>query len=254
MQKNDLLHIKATTESTSTDAKLLALDGAPGGTVVIADCQTGGRGRFGRSFYSPPGVGLYLSMILRPELGLSELIPLTALAALSVCDAIERTCGFIPSIKWVNDIVYQGRKLCGILTELSTATEHGGGQCAVVGVGVNVNQLPEDFPEELRDRAISLREVCGREIERKALAANLIAALSGLSEILSVRDKSWLELYRSRCVTIDQQVKIEQNGNVRHGRALGVDENAALIVRFEDGATETVSSGEASVRGMSGYI
>ena len=137
-------------DSTNDYLKKLAAEGAPQGTVVLSDHQTGGHGRRGRSFLSPPGVGLYLSILLRPECPPAQLMPLTCASGVAMCDAIEKSAGFRPGIKWTNDIVYEKRKLGGILTELRLSPK-GLVDYAIVGIGINCCQKPQDFPPEIRD-------------------------------------------------------------------------------------------------------
>ena len=150
-----------TVDSTNTVCKNLAAQGAPSGTAVIARRQTAGRGRMGRSFESPEGLGLYLSVLWRPEGTPEDLLPLTPMAAVSAAMAIRRVTGAPVRIKWPNDLVLGGRKLCGILTELESGGE---GLALVIGIGLNVSQRREDFPPELRETAGSLVMLTGREV------------------------------------------------------------------------------------------
>lgn len=241
-------------DSTNNRAKTLASAGAPQGTVLIADEQTGGRGRRGRSFLSPPGTGVYLSVILRPDCGPSQLMHLTCAVAVAMCDAVEEAAHFRPGIKWTNDLVAQSKKLAGILTELSLEAESGQVQYAVVGIGVNCGQKTEDFPPELRDMAGSLSMIAGEQIDRNALAAAMVKALAGMSQSLLTGKKEIMERYRADCITIGREVSLQRGDAVRHGKAVDVDEEGALVVRFPDGREEAVNSGEVSVRGMYGYV
>jgi BirA family biotin operon repressor/biotin-[acetyl-CoA-carboxylase] ligase len=154
----DRIYWFATTDSTNTQAKLLALQGAPHGTILIADHQTGGRGRMGRSFQSPAGCGIYLSVLLRPQCSPEELMHLTCATAVAACNAVETAVGIRPGIKWTNDLVCGQRKIAGILTELLTVGDQ---VCAVVGIGINCCQQETDFPEEIRSFAGSLAMVTG---------------------------------------------------------------------------------------------
>lgn len=164
-------------DSTNSYLKRIAAEGAPDGAVAVADEQTAGRGRRGRSFSSGPGRGVYLSALLRPQLAPEKILPLTALGAVAACDAVERTCGVRPQIKWTNDLVLNGKKLSGTLTELSLEGESGALQYAVIGIGVNCNNASEDFPPELREVATSLYLETGKRVQRAALAAALIEEL-----------------------------------------------------------------------------
>ena len=232
--------------STNQVAKSLAADGAAHGTAVIADSQTGGRGRFGRSFFSPPGRGMYLSLIVRPDWPPERLSLLTILTAVTVCDAVEAVCDRRPGVKWVNDLFLDGRKICGILTELTMEGESGQAESAVIGVGVNVNGC--DFPPELQDVAGSLEMCAGQPIRRARLAAKV---LTGLEEMLSApqeTDALALARYRADCLTVGREVTVTRQGIGAKGNALSVEDDGALLVRFEDGHTEAIRSGEATLR------
>lgn len=241
------------TDSTNTAAKTLAAHGAPEGTVVIAERQTSGKGRLGRSFASPPGVGLYLSVVLRPVVPPASLLHLTAVVAEATVEAIAETAGMRPGIKWTNDLVLQRRKLVGILTELSLQAESGLVEYAVVGIGTNCNHSPDDFPPEVRPVAVSIREATGRAVDRNAYAAALIRQLFDAAATLFSDKAGWLERYAADCVTIGQDVKVIRRDCARPAHADGIDGDGALLVTYEDGSKEAVSSGEVSVRGMYGY-
>ena len=245
------IHWFETLDSTNSRAKLLAREGAPHGTVLIAGHQTVGRGRMGRSFHSPAGSGLYLSVLLRPQCPPEQLMHLTCAAAAAACHAIENTCSLRPGIKWTNDLVWDRRKLGGILTELAILPDC---TAAVVGIGINVTQQPEDFPPELQSTAGSLAMFCREVPSRAKLAANLILALQEMDAQLLTGKAAMLEFYRQNCITLDTDVSVVQGDHIRHGRALTVDDQGALVVRFSDGHTEAVNSGEVSIRGMYGYV
>ena len=185
-------------DSTNTLCKRLAADGAADGTVVIADTQTAGKGRRGRSFLSPPGVGLYQSILWRPGCTPEQLLPLTALSAVAVCRAVERLSGVSPAIKWPNDLVMGERKICGILTELSLEGESGHVEYAIVGIGINCRQKPENFPPELREIAGSLDMVLPVQVKRAALAAALMEELDTLRREVMFQPEKWLADYRRR--------------------------------------------------------
>ena len=243
-----------TIDSTNTRAKELAAQGASHGTVLIADHQTGGRGRLGRSFHSPAGTGIYLSLILRPNCAPAQLMHLTCAAAVAACQAVEAACGIRPGIKWTNDLVWDKRKLAGILTELGLSPD-GMVSYAVIGIGINCCQKEADFPPEIRHIAGSLHTVTGQEIDRARVAAALIDALYRMDSDLLTNRKRLMEDYRTNCITLDQPVSlVKADGSVRHGTALDIDEEGGLLVAFEDGTQETVTSGEVSVRGMYGYV
>lgn len=238
-----------TVDSTNTYAKELARNGAPEGTVVIADQQTGGRGRLGRSFSSPAGMGIYLSVILRPNCLPEELMHLTCAAGVAAGDAIANVTNQIPNIKWTNDLVLRRRKLGGILTELSVNSLTRMVEWAVVGIGINCCQT--DFPEEIRQIAISLGL---SPSGRTQLAAALICSLYSMRQQLFTAKDGIMEDFRHRCITIGQEISILQGDTVRHGKAVDVDDNGGLVVAFPDGHRQTISSGEVSIRGMYGYL
>ena len=238
-------------DSTNTRAKELALQGAPHGTVLIAEHQTGGRGRRGRSFHSPAGSGIYMSVILRPNCPPSELMHLTCAAAVALCDAVEKACGFRPGIKWTNDLVYNQRKLAGILTELGFNAQ-GLVDWAIVGMGINCTQEESQFPEEIRSIAGSLASVSGKPVDRAKVAAAMMDAMCLLN--LTEKEKI-LTQYRADCITLGKEISlVRADGNIHHGTALDIDGEGALIVRLADGHTEVVNSGEVSIRGMYGYV
>ncbi len=238
-------------DSTNNRAKQLGEEGADEGTVVIADHQTGGRGRIGRSFDSPKGQGLYLSILLRPEIPSDRAPQLTPLAALAVRKALYLTAGLETKIKWPNDIVRNGKKLCGILTEMSmtgSAVSH-----VVVGIGVNVHQ--KDFPGELSEVATSVYLESGKEISRKELADCLLTAFfSYYEDFLETTDLTdFLEEYDSVLINRGETVKVLDPKEPYTGIAEGIDASGALLVRTGEGI-RMVSSGEVSVRGVYGYV
>ena len=155
-----------TIDSTNNELKRRAVSGSVDGTVILADQQTGGRGRRGRSFVSPAGKGLYLSAALRPQCPLSEISTLTAWTAVALCDAVEAVCGVRPGIKWPNDLVLNRKKLCGILTELEWEAESGEFSCVIIGAGINVSQDEADFGPEVAPIAISLAQALGTAPDR----------------------------------------------------------------------------------------
>lgn len=236
-------------DSTNTHLKALAQSGAPDGTAVLAEEQTAGRGRLGRSFQSVRGKGLYLSYLWRTKRPCAELLPLTGLCAVAVCRAVERACGLRVQIKWTNDLIVRERKLGGILTELLSVSPEE--TCAVIGVGLNVCQTAEDFFGEVRSLATSLA-IEGQTVRRETLAAALIDELHRLPEMLSAPEEA-LAAYRHDCVTLGREVRLLWRDTQETVRAEDIDEQFGLIVRHKDGTVETVRTGEASVRGFYGY-
>ena len=250
----DRLFVFPELDSTNNRLKVLASQGAPHGTVLIADRQTGGRGRMGRSFLSPPGVGIYMSILLRPECAPQELMHLTCAVAAAMCRAVECAAGLRPGIKWTNDLVIGKRKVCGILTELAAEADSGMLEYAVVGIGVNCNTDTAALPEPARDVAVSLREAVGTAVDPNALAAAMVRRLHELDVQLPEALPQWLAEYAGVCVTLGQDVQILRAGETRLAHAIGIDEAGGLIVRYPDGTEGVVSSGEVSVRGMYGYV
>ena len=246
------IHYFETIDSTNTHAKHMAADGAPHGTVLIADSQTGGRGRMGRSFYSPADCGIYLSMILRPNCPAQKLMHLTCAVAVAIADGIQNAVGLRPGIKWTNDLVIGQKKLGGILTELSLDST-GNVDYAVVGIGINCNQTATQFPDEIQHIATSLSICSGKRIARAAVIANLLVALQHMCNDLQ-NTEAILSRYRRDCITIGQDISVICGDEISHGKALDVDENGALLVRFDDGQISAVTSGEVSIRGMYGYV
>ena len=248
----DTLHWYSTTDSTNTQAKLLAKQGAPHGTVLIAGHQTGGRGRMGRTFQSPEGKGVYLSLILRPGCKPEQLMHLTCAAGVAMVEAVEKVSGVRPQIKWINDLVVHGTKLGGILTEMSV--DKGLVDYAVIGIGINCRQKEGDFPLEIASIATSLSLAAGKEILPEKLAAAMVEALWQMSLNLLTEKEQIMETYKNNCITLGKEIQVIKGDEVRPGNACDLDEDGGLWVEFPDGSRETVSSGEVSVRGMYGYV
>lgn len=241
-----------TVGSTNEYLKGLAQSGAPEGTVVLANSQTAGKGRLGRSFYSPRDEGIYLSFLMRPNCPAESAAQLTAWVAVAVHRVLLRLCGVSAGIKWVNDIVLNGRKLCGILTEVSIEAESGHIQYVVVGLGLNV--LQRGFSPELAQTATSLLMETGRRYSRCDLAAALTDELDRVNVSFPQGAEECLREYRGACVTLGREVCFLRNG-VRHtGTAEDIDSDFGLRVCLSGGGRETLRSGEVSVRGMYGYI
>ena len=241
-------------DSTNTYLKQQAILGAPHGTAAIADCQTLGRGRMGRSFQSPGGCGIYLSVLLRPNCPPQDLMHLTCAAAEAMCDAVETTTGLRPGIKWTNDLVVGNRKIAGILTENGLNAQELV-DYAIIGTGINCSQQPEDFPPELRSTAGSLAMALGRRVDRPELAAQMLASFARMDAALYSGKERMLSRYRQDCITLGKEVSLVRGAEIRHGTALDIGPQGDLIVRFRDtGEVAPVSSGEVSVRGLYGYV
>ncbi len=237
------LEVVPSTVSTNALARQRAQEGAPEGYVVISNAQTGGRGRYGRTFYSPEGTGIYLSLLLRPRpVSVQQNLPLTAVAAVALCRAIESVGGAAAQIKWVNDIFLNGKKVCGILTEGAYDMESGTLETAIVGVGINL-YLPEGgFPGELASIAGAIFDAPVNDGKNRLAAAFLEHfwnCYTGRSE--------YLEEYRERSLVLGKMVTVSQGGTEQQALALGIDDACHLLVRYEDGRTQALSSGEVRI-------
>ena len=248
------IHVFGEVDSTNTLLKKMAREGAPAGTVVVADRQTGGRGRMGRTFLSPGGVGVYLSARIRPDCEPGELMHLTCAVAVAMCNAVTMAYGFRPKIKWTNDLVAGNKKLGGILTELGINPQTGRVDYAILGIGINCGQLESDFDESIRNMATSARMVLGRKVDRNKLIAEMVRWLSDLDHALLRSRDGIMKQYRADCMTLGKPVSILRGDEVRHAVALDIDGEGGLIVRYDSGETGTVTSGEVSVRGLYGYL
>ena len=240
------------TDSTNAQAKRLAEAHAPHGTLVVSDRQDGGKGRRGRSWASPSGVGIWMSLILRPEIAPSSASMLTLAAALAVREGIQEETGLSPLIKWPNDLVLNGKKICGILTEMSTELMEI--QYVITGIGINVNQ--REFPPEIRDTATSLSLEAGRSFRRSSLIAAILKAFEKDYEaFLKTGDLSLLlEEYNACLVNRGKEVCILDPSGEYRAVAEGIDENGSLLVTLPDGTRREIISGEVSVRGIYGYV
>ncbi len=243
-----------TVDSTNSEVKRRAAGGAPEGLAVLSDEQTGGRGRRGNSFQSLRGKGLYCSVLLRPACPPEELGQLTAWTAVAVCRAIQSFCGAVCGIKWTNDLILGGRKVCGILTELELEAESAAALSVVLGIGINVGQTSADFGPELSPVATSLAQELHRPLRRAELAVRLLHALDELYAVFPAGKADYLAEYRRRCVTTGHQVALLQGGNRHPAFAEAVDDAFALVCRLPDGRRQTITAGEVSVRGLLGYV
>lgn len=245
-------------DSTNLRAKQLAELGEPEGTLVVAEQQTDGRGRRGRGWSSRSGVGIYMTYVLRPDLPPSQVAGITLLVALAICRAIRQVCGVQAAIKWPNDVILDGKKICGILTEMSSEVQYV--HYAVAGIGVNANM--QDFPEDIRQKATSLYLQTGKKVERAKLTA-AFADCFGEYYQRYVQDgdlSAFIEEYNQILANKDREVQIFHGmvedatpEKISQGIARGIDKDGALRVEI-DGEIETVFSGEVSVRGVYGYV
>lgn len=233
--------VLATTKSTNADAKKLGIDGAPHGSIVTADEQIQGRGRFGRSFASPKGKGIYLSVLLRPAMDLLEVSFSTILTVVAVSRALRKFSDQDIAIKWVNDLYIGRKKISGILTELVSDMESGKVDFVVCGIGININAEEEDFPEEIRDIAGSVQV----NTNRNRLIAEIV---NELLDVFEHFDKQQIvEEYRRQQLLIGKEIEIVQSMKNKRATALDIDDEGHLIVECE-GKTVALQSGEVSVR------
>ena len=234
-----------TTDSTNLRCKAMGERGAPEGTLVIAEHQSAGRGRMGRTFFSPACTGLYMSLLLRPAIPPEKALYITTCAAVCVSEAIEALSGRSAGIKWVNDVYLDGRKVCGILTEAAFDSAGTELRYAVLGIGVNVTAPEKNFPPELEKIAAS---VVGSTTEdlRPQLAAEIVNRF--FDRYGHLADASFYDGYRDRLFLRNKPVQILWGNGSGEGICLDVDRDFRLIIRREDGALQTISSGEVSVK------
>lgn len=235
------LHFFHSTDSTNKRASALALEGACHGTCVIAGHQTAGRGRLGRSFYSPERQGIYLSVILKPDFDISKAVLITAAASVATSRAIQTVCGVHPQIKWVNDLYLDGKKICGILTEAITDFESGQITNIVAGIGINCSC--EDFPDEIQGIAGGIPG----SYSKNALAAEVVNQLLDIASNIEARD--FIDEYRQSSMVIGKNINVIKTGREPAAAfAEDIDNNGALIVSYSDGTREALTTGEVSIR------
>lgn len=238
-------------DSTNTKAKELAEEGHPSGTLVVADRQTAGKGRRGRSWESPTGIGIFMTLMLKPEINPNNASMLTLVAAMATTRAIRRVTGVPAMIKWPNDIVMNGKKVCGILTEMSAQFDYI--NHIVIGIGINVHN--EDFPEEIAKTASSLYLESGQYIHRASLIEAFLEEFEDVyAEYLKTEDMEGLQKeYDAMLVNRGRQVRVLDPKEPFEGKAMGITKKGELIVDTWE-SRKLVSSGEVSVRGIYGYV
>ena len=238
-------------DSTNTKAKELAEEEHPSGTLVVADRQTAGKGRRGRSWESPTGIGIFMTLMLKPEINPNNASMLTLVAAMATTRAIRRVTGVPALIKWPNDIVMNGKKVCGILTEMSAQFDYI--NHIVIGIGINVHN--EDFPEEIAKTASSLYLESGQHIHRASLIEAFLEEFEDVyAEYLKTEDMEGLQKeYDAMLVNRGRQVRVLDPKEPFEGKAMGITKKGELIVDTWE-SRKLVSSGEVSVRGIYGYV
>ena len=227
-------------DSTNTQAKRLLAEGLSGKALITANEQTAGRGRQGRSFYSPKNTGIYYSYVFHPKKTLADAVFITTAAAVSVIRAIERLSTVKPTIKWVNDVYVEGKKVCGILTEAVSDFESGALESVIVGIGINVSTA--SFPAELQGTAASLGDA---SITRAELLNTAVEELVKVAEDLE--NPAIMEDYKRHSAVIGKEITFIKNGTTTKAVAVDIDEKGGLVVKTEQG-TLTLSSGEITVR------
>lgn len=240
------LTVLQVSNSTNTLAREKAMAGVAEGYTVIANGQTNGRGRSGRTFYSPQDTGIYMSLVLRPHYEFSQqAAKLTTMAAVAVCEAIEAVSGQKAQIKWVNDIYIKEKKVCGILTEASFGLEDGSLEYVVLGIGINA-YLPEDgFPDEIEDIAGAVFD--GEQNDGKNhLAAEFLNRF--MTYYAAPQESDYVDHYRSRSLVIGREIQVLSPKGSRKAVALDIDKDCHLIVEYEDGKVESLYSGEISIK------
>ena len=239
-------------DSTNNRAKEAGDNKVPHGTLFVADMQVAGKGRRGRVWQSPAGSSIYMTILLYPEISPLKAPQLTLVMAIAVAEGIKEVTGLDTKIKWPNDIVVNGRKICGILTEMSTEIDYI--NHVVIGAGINVNQ--DDFPEDIRKTASSLKMELGKQVKRSELIAAIMKSFEKDYEIfVKTEDLSGLqELYNLMLVNLDRDVKVLEPGNEYEAHALGINKTGELIVRTAEGEEKEIYAGEVSVRGVYGYV
>lgn len=238
--------VRESVSSTNTVLKEIAEQGGREGMVVIAEQQSMGKGRLGRSFYSPKGSGLYMSILLRPQFSAEESLSITTAAAVAVAGAVDVVTGERSAIKWVNDVYLRGRKICGILTEASVDFEGGGLHYAVLGIGVNLREPEGGFSGELRKVAGALFRQEPPPGTRTKLAAEILNRFFAFYQALP--ERTFMKEYRERSLLTGLEVTFRQGDGEQEGTVLGVDDEARLIVRLPDGSEKIFGAGEVQIK------
>ena len=234
------------TTSTNDEMDCKARDAAPEGLVIFAETQTGGRGRMGRKWSSPIKKGLWLSVLLRPPLVADECTQITIAAAVALVISIKKINGVEPEIKWPNDILVNGKKISGILTEMSSEPDHV--KYVIVGIGVNVNQSSDDIPEDIKTIATSLKMVSGKTVDRSQLATDILHELDNCyKKVVAGRFSEIGETWSGYCSTLGKRISIKTGSRTITGCAEALDETGALLVRTEHGRIERILGGDINL-------
>lgn len=225
-------------DSTNNYCKKLLAQGKEGAFIVVSDCQTNGRGRQGKSFYSPPGSGVYFSLAIRPHTTLQNAVTATTAAAVAVCGAIEELTDKSPKIKWVNDVYLDGKKICGILTEAVSNFEDSTVDSVIIGIGINIST--SSFPPEITDAGCLDADVNKNKLVALTADKLMATAVSGYAE--------FIDYYRSHSMIIGEKIKFIKNSQVTYATAISIDETGGLEVELEDKSRIVLRSGEITIR------
>lgn len=238
-------------DSTNSYAKLVAFSKEEG-TIITAEQQISGKGRLGRNWSSPISTGIYMSVILKPNLDPTKVSKLTLIGAAAVCKGLK-DIGLDSQIKWPNDIVVNGKKICGILTEMNC--ELNMINYIIMGIGINVNLEVEDIPEELKEKATSLKIVKGEKVNRKELLGLILNHFERLYDDFKNQGDltETINICKENSALLNKEIQVIQNGSIRIGKAIDINKDGELIVKFDEGV-ESIISGEVSIRGLNSYI
>ncbi|WP_432404901.1 biotin--[acetyl-CoA-carboxylase] ligase [Wukongibacter sp. M2B1] len=248
----DSIYYLQQVDSTNNYVKKLALEGAVEGTIVIGEQQTGGRGRLGRHWVSPPGTSIYMSMLLRPLIHPNEAAKITEITAAAVANAIDNVTGLKAGIKWPNDIILDNKKVCGILTEMNA--ELNNINYVIVGIGVNVNI--DEFSDGISNIATSIKRVLGAEASRKDIVINIVKEFEKLYyDFINTGSLiNTVDICKAKSVTLGRTVRIINKNETIIAKAIDITENGELVIKKDDGEIINVISGEVSVRGIDSYV
>lgn len=233
-----------TVASTNDVAKEKTAESDADFTVIIAEKQTAGKGRLSRKFYSPEGSGIYMSIILRPKISVCDTPLITTAAAVAVSRAIDNICGISPLIKWVNDLYYGGRKICGILTEGAINPQNADLNYAILGIGVNLYE--NEFPDDIKDIAGCIFSHPTDEETKHRLIAEILNEFFIIYQNLT--DRKFMDEYRRRSFILGKKITYEKNGETKSGVAKSIDDDARLTVELDNKTVETLYSGEVSIK------
>lgn len=241
------IDILKTVDSTNNYLKLKAQDKADEGLVAIAEQQTDGKGRKGKSFFSPAGSSIYMSVLLKPKIKISNINLITIIAAISVVEAIYNTTEIQTSIKWVNDVMYNNKKLCGILTEASIEGESGDINYIVLGIGINVKKI--NFPDDIKNVATSLGNITSIDYNRNELIGQLLTQLeNNYNKLFSNNQCELINSYRNYLSMLGNEINVILSDSTYRAKALDIDENAHLIIQLPSGEITKINCGEISIK------